>query len=356
MRRVTLIAVSGGLILALGLSEANAQTKKKDQKKGRSAKEELLIDIPKSDSKSGAKPTDEYVTPKAKARSAPIESVSEAPLPQYYWQAKSDQLLANPFIEAAFSKNEGTLVNGTPGGQQYSVSDQIFRAGVETEFGLLESISLGGRLSYYMSSTKEDVGSKNGIEDVVLYTKGNWAFSSGSIHYGLRIGFSPGDGTDDGQGNTNAFSGGPSYRPYLGYSKKFTSGFAGLDISYEYKGDRTIDFQSPTVQSTKKTLSGGHVLALNVFYEKMSTSWNFGTYVGFTSESQKEFKSPNQTNPTPTDGGSNFILGAYAPMMYGVMIVTPKLEFRNFLDDQLGNRVLDVNWTILARCDVRFTF
>lgn len=351
MTRVGQIAISIFLSCSLASSSVLAQTKKKE-KKPKSTKDELMINVPALKPKE----TEEYITPAAKAKTMAAETVNESVLPQYYWQARSGQFLASPFFEGAYFKKEGTFINGAPGGAQYAISGQYFRPGIEAEYGIFGDISLGGRLSYIMQSTNEDVGSINGVQDLFIYTKGNWAFSSGSLHYGIKIGFSPSDRTEDGQGNNNGFSGGPTYIPYLGYSKKFSSGFVGIDISYDYKGDRTTETQLPTGVTTKKTLEGGHVLSVMGFYEKMGSDWNFGTYVGFTSASSKEYKAPNQTNPTPLDGGSNFIIGAYTPMMYGDMILTPKLEFFTFMDDQLGNSVLDVNWQALARCDIRFSF
>ncbi len=309
-------------------------------------------------------PKEELVkTADKEERQAEIEEVAafakmgKQAIPQFYWQAENGQVLVSPYIEASYFKNEGTLVSGTPGGVQYSLSGQGYRLGLEAEYGMFSSMSLGARLAYEVMVTNEDVSTRNGIDDIILYTKGHYGFLKGSFHYGLRLGISPGQRTEDGQGNNNSFSGGFSATPYLGFARRFATGYAGIDVSYEYKGDRTTDRSYVgTLQTVKSTQSGGHVMSVNLFYEKAARTWSFGSYVGFMSEGSKEFKDPNKTNPTPEDGESNFMLGVYTPILYGNIAVTPRFEYRNFLDDQLGNRLLDVKWTAVGRVDFRFPF
>lgn len=284
------------------------------------------------------------------APAAPAEAVD---LGYYYWQASPGRFAITPYGEAGYFVNKGTIVSGAPGGFPYDIKGQKYRIGIEVEYGIFRYLSLGLGASYFAQYTDEDVSTSNGFEDVPVFAKAILPLKNFTLHYGIRMTFSPSDKINDGMGNRNAFSGGNAYAPYFGISRRLQSGVAGVDFSYAYKDTRssTRDVYG-NQQNFRTNTEGGHVLMINGFYERRMAAFTFGAAVGYAGESQKTYKT--NTSTSFEDGESNFVGRIYFPFKMSGMDVIPSVWGQTFLDDQLGNRLLDAKWQITARCDVRF--
>lgn len=272
----------------------------------------------------------------------------------FYWQVHKGQFAITPYGEASYFKNKGTLITGAPGGTMYDVKGQKYRVAVELEYGVFKNISAGIGASYYAQYTDEDLSASNGFEDIPVFAKGFFSMSKFNWHYGIRMTFSPADKINDGFGNRNSFSGGNAYGPYLGFSRKLESGVAGISVSYIYKDTRS-SFRDPTTGSpvtVKQNIEGGHILNIFGFYERKMGSWTLGGAAGYAGESEKTNKS--SVSSSFEDGETNFVGKIYFPYQSSSMEIVPAIHAQTFLDDQLGNRLLDAKWQVTARCDVRF--
>ena len=295
------------------------------------------------------------IHPKAQSE-ALKEKSGKVKLSNFYWQSPNGRITMVPFFDFTYFKTEGTFITGSLTGRPFSVTGQIYRAGADVEYGMFKGHSIGGGASYQVLSTDEDVSSHTGIEDIRLYFKGHWKVSTFVFHYGLKSEISPGDKTDDGQGNSNAFSGGYSLGPYMGISKNFGGGAGGLHLSYKYRGERTTA-RTTTTLSVDSTIEGGHEFAIFAFYESRMKSMDLGFETGFFSTSEKTFKDPTKTNPAPEAGETSFILGAYFPYKMSKEIkLIPRGRFTTYLDDQLGDQKFDTRWLMSLGIDARITF
>lgn len=272
----------------------------------------------------------------------------------FFWQANRGMFAITPYGEATYFKNKGTLITGAPGGTQYDVKGQKYRLAIELEYGILKYISVGTGASYYAQYTDEDVSTANGFEDLPVFAKGFYPMSKFNLHYGLRMTFSPSDKITDGLGNKNAFTGGNTYGPYFGISRKLESGVVGMNIAYIYKDTRSTnrDPQTGNTLSIRQNIEGGHILNVFGFYERKMGSWSLGGAIGYSGEANKDYRSSVATSTE--DGETNFVGKIYFPYQSASMEIVPALQGQTFLDDQLGNRLLDAKWQVTARCDVRF--
>ncbi len=279
-------------------------------------------------------------------------------LPIAYWQAPHGRFTATPFLRASYFKNDGTYITGNTFGASYRISGQAYAGGGELEYGLLKYLSVNVGASYLAQYTDEDVTTITGIQDIQIQGKGYYPLPSMNLHYGLKIAVSPSDQVGDGQGNSNSFSGGNTYTPYAGLSKRLEKGHVGVYLSYAYKGPRTIGRDANgNVQNARSTLEGGHVFTGTGFYERRVSSWGFGGDVGFITEAGKTFRNPLQVNPTYSSGENNFVGGLYAYFKQADnMLIVPRFEGQTFLNDQLGDRRVDAKWIISLKADVHFTF
>ncbi|OQW50341.1 MAG: hypothetical protein A4S09_00670 [Proteobacteria bacterium SG_bin7] len=274
--------------------------------------------------------------------------------PYYYWQVNKGVFAITPYAEGTYFKYKGTYLNGAPGGLPYDVKGQKYRGGIEVEYGILKYLSVGVGASYYAQYTDEDVSTANGFEDIPVFAKAFYPLKNFIFHYGIRMTFSPSDKISDGFGNRNSFSGGNTYGPYFGISRKLESGVAGANVSYAYKDTRST-FRDPTTGnpvSNRVNIEGGHVLNIFGFYERRMGSWTLGGAIGYSGESNRSYKSSVATSFE--DGETNFVGKVYFPYKSGTMDIMPSIQGQTFLDDQLGNRLLDAKWQVTARCDVRF--
>ncbi len=333
-------------------SKAKAKTKtekSKSEKPKYSPRDELMEMTPGSDQDIPAtSPLDAQL-----AKEVPAAAVESIDLGYYYWQASPGRFAITPYAEAAYFKTKGTLITGAPGGFPYDIKGQIYRGGFEVEYGIFRYLSVGMGASYSGTYTDEDISTFTGFEDIPVFAKAILPLTNFTLHYGLKMSFSPADQISDGMGNKNAFSGGNTYGPYFGISRRLESGVAGVDVSYVYKDTRsTSRDQTGTPVANKINIEGGHLINVFGFYEKKFVTSTLGMAVGFSGESQFTYKT--STSTSTQDGESNFIGKVYYPFKSGSMDIIPAITGQTFLDDQLGNRLIDSKWQITARCDVRF--
>lgn len=345
------------LSIVLNSLDASAQTKTKKKQPKQSVRDELLSITPAVEKKKHVE-EELDVEPSVPANTTVTLSTStESNIPLYFWQAEQGRFAITPFGEAAYLRYEGTFITGSPGGQKYKVSAQTYRFGSELEYGIWKHLSIGAGISYMAQVTDEDVSTTNGIEDIAFFAKSFYALSSMNLHYGIRFGISPSNHVDDNQGNKNTFSGGNSYAPYFGLSKRTGSGIFGFQLTYAYKDTRITDYDyRGNALAVKGSLTGGHIFSGFGFYErKSSATWNMGFAAGYMGESSKQFRDSTSPTVNEQNGESYFVGQAYFPYNYSAgMLLIPRVEFQSFLNNQLGTRTLDSKWAALLRLDIRF--
>jgi hypothetical protein len=339
-------------LLAITLScSVFAETKKKNKAKSKEKPKAEKMHSPREELLELSPEDGGDIVKNSALPAAPV--LDSADPTYYYWQAARGRFAIRPFGEATYFKTKGTIITGTPGGYQYDIKGQAYRVGAEIEYGMFNYFSFGIGASYLASVTDEDVSTFTGFEDIPLFAKGLLPMTNFTLHYGIRMSFSPGDQINDGMGNRNAFSGGNTYGPYVGFSRKLESGAAGVDISYVYKDTRiTSKDQTGTPVNYKTNIEGGHVLNIFGFYERTMGKMMMGGAVGYSGESQFTFK--NNTSTSNQDGETNLLGKLYFPFKSGTMEIVPSLQAQTFLDDQLGTRLIDSKWQATARVDVRF--
>lgn len=345
-------------ILAVSLlfvSTAFAETKKKSKAKPKTEKKysprDELMQMSPEDGGDIIKES----TPPPAAGTANANMMNEGGDSTYfYWQVAPGRFAITPYGEATYFKYKGTYLNGAPGGVPYDIKGQKYRIAVEAEYGIFKYMSAGIGASYFAQYTDEDISTSNGFEDIPVFAKAFYPLNSFTLHYGIRMSFSPSDKINDGLGNRNSFSGGNTYAPYFGISRKSESSVVGANISYTYKDTRST-MRDPTTGNAvanKVNIEGGHILNVFGFYERKVGTWLLGGAVGYSGESQKTNKSSVSTSTE--DGETNFVGKIYFPFQSGSMEIVPAIQGQTFLDDQLGNRLLDAKWQLTVRCDVRF--
>lgn len=235
---------------------------------------------------------------------------------EFFYQSKAGQSDLTPRVGYLTSSTKAKGAGAT------EVKNTGFMTGVSYEYGLNEMFSVEGSLIY---SSVEDDGSpkskSSGLADPEVALKGTSSMGSSNLRFGLAVGLGLEKSKIEDNGDSNAASGGFSFRPYLGVDTAIGEGSVGARLSYELKAERTMEVSGGTDVKTKD----GNELGLSAFYEMAVTDVVFGGALNYTS-----VEKANRSSGTLTGEVASFnttSLSLYSRMPFGSWALIPRLDY-----------------------------
>ncbi|MCB0350081.1 MAG: hypothetical protein KDD38_02785 [Bdellovibrionales bacterium] len=253
---------------------------------------------------------------------------------EYFYQAGEGQHEVTP----GFTYQTGNI-KGT--GFDVDITGTIL--GVGYEYGLMPELSLGAELSY--SSVKSDDGTNSstdsGLENIDLLVKATMPAGPGALKYGATLSFSPGDYTVDSSGDGNAYTGGHSLTPYVGYEMTADACTFGAKLSTEVGlTDEATDDENNTPNKSEN--SGGQQTVFSFFYEhKFSEDMKLGASLDWITTADDKVTPEGGTATTSENLTPNQRLSVYLPTKLGEGTLLPTLTYTMTTDDDVDGTKYD---------------
>lgn len=206
----------------------------------------------------------------------------------------------------------------------------------EYERGVMDGVSVGGKLTYTVSGTVDTGTSadKKGLNDLEAFAKATMPMGPGSLKYGGTLGINLADKETKTNGDQNTATGRMSLTPYVGYEYSMSPCIFGAKLSTEIGlGDGDVK-----TGSTTTTYSGHERTVVSLFYEHaFNADVSGGAALDWTTTSDTKPKTGaaiENLSPTQT-------LRLYAPYKLSKGVLLPELDYGFTTDDKVGTTDVD---------------
>lgn len=214
----------------------------------------------------------------------------------------------------------------------------LSQLGATYEYGLNESLSVGGDIAY---SSLDDDYEVSGLDDIVLFIKGVNPMETTRFRFGALLNI-PVEKAED---EEMLFPrGSVALTPYIGYELEAGPGVWGGRLSYMYRFNRDVELFGKDIE-----LSGGHSLGLSAFYEYMLSDMLFGGALNYRMVSEIEVEEEEGVTGG-IDSFSPYGIALYAtiPMMEGAEFI-PALSYDFGAAGDAFEKFNDLSLNVAAR-------
>ncbi|MBC7691346.1 MAG: hypothetical protein H7222_06215 [Methylotenera sp.] len=191
--------------------------------------------------------------------------------------------------------------------------------GLRYDYGVTESLSVGGLLSYSNLTLKSDgafssSSKAKGLDNIELRVVGLHPLPNIPLffRYGLESSLSVGRSITQANGDRNNRSGGQTFTPFLGAELAKDQWIGGVRLAYDViKSNTKLEQKLPGGISTKTDLQGGNTFTGSVYGEMNSAPWLLGAALLFRDTAGMDLAGVD-TEASPA-GSQNLFLQLYAP-------------------------------------------
>jgi hypothetical protein len=251
----------------------------------------------------------------------------------FYQSAKGAQ-----DVTPEFTYYSSTIKSKTAAGVKTKLETSGYILGAEYEYGFNEQWAFGGALAYQAfdvettSTTSSDIDA-TGLKNIELYAKGTSPTGPGLLRYGGTLSLSPGDIEVKSDGDTNAYTGGHSFEPYVGYEMAKDKCIYGARLKLDFElSEKTQD--NATGADTE--IEGAEKTEFAVFYEHLlKEDMRLGASFAWTTVEDVETKTgivkTKSDSVTPLQ-----TISLYAPKTLAHGVLLPKFTYVLSSDDKIN--------------------